>query len=203
MRIAVAIFVKTPGLSDIKTRLAKGIGAQKAAEFYLQSVATTAMKVKKFAESQPDVFPFWAVAEESGCDHPLWKEFPTIYQGMGGLGERQYKIFSDLINTHDGVVLIGADCPHMPTNTLSDAAKSLSPSGENFVIGPAEDGGYYLFAASKPVAQEIWTGVTYSYEHTRKELEELLRPQGHIIHLPELFDIDTKAEYQKVSDYIW
>ena len=46
----------------------------------------------------------------------------------------------------DEVVLIGSDLPHLPRQRVADAFDLLS-SGAELVLGPAEDGGYYLIGA--------------------------------------------------------
>lgn len=204
MKVAVAVFVKTPGLSEIKTRLAKGIGEQKAAEFYLESVAATAAYVKDFTKnSNHTVQGFWAVAEENALEHPLWQEFPTLYQGFGGLGERQHQIYSELKKTNDCVILIGSDSPHMPMDRLAEAVQIVERNPSDFALGPTEDGGYYLFAGGKELPKSAWTNVTYSYEHTRAELAKQLEPEGKVTYLPSLFDIDTVSDYRRLKSKVW
>ena len=56
MNIAIAIFVKTPGISPIKTRLAASIGQQKAEDFYRLSLKSLVSTLKEI-----DITPYWAV----------------------------------------------------------------------------------------------------------------------------------------------
>ena len=54
---------------------------------------------------------------------------------------------------HDAVCLLNADSPNLPTALLSQAAAILAESGDRVVLGPAEDGGYYLLGLKAPHPQ--------------------------------------------------
>jgi glycosyltransferase A (GT-A) superfamily protein (DUF2064 family) len=119
MTPAVAIFVKTPGLSPVKTRLAAGgMGAEAATEFHRLSVAGVARACGD------DVAPYWAVAEREALAPPAWRGFPAIWQGEGGLGARLDRIYATLLQRHGRVLLIGADAPQI-TPDLRDALRAL------------------------------------------------------------------------------
>jgi len=106
MTAAVAIFVKTPGLSPVKTRLAAGVGVEAATEFHRLAAASVAGVARACGE---EIVPYWAVAEQEALDAPAWRGFPTIWQGEGGLGARLDRIYATLLLRHGRVLLIGAD----------------------------------------------------------------------------------------------
>ena len=185
MSTAIAIFVKTPSLSPVKTRLAAGIGSESAQEFYrmsLDAVKETVKAVKAIA--------YWAVAEEKGLTDPLWLGFPALYTGEGGLGERQHYIYQTLLDNYGRVLLIGADAPQISKDTLEQAEIALDTN--DFVIGPARDGGYYLFGGRVSTEQKIWTSVPWSTSMTRERLESALSSKPG--HLPLLTDVDTEDD---------
>ncbi len=185
MSIALAIFVKTPSLSPVKTRLAQSIGEEKAVEFFmlcLDAIKETAKKI--------DADIIWAVAEKEGCDAPLWSDFKTIHTGEGGLGERQDHIYKTLLNTYERVFLSCADAPQLCPYIFQEANDALN--NNDFVIGPAHDGGYYLFGGRKPVERNIWTSVPWSTEETRAKLVERLPSVP--AHLQMFSDIDRRAD---------
>ena len=189
MSTAIAIFVKTPSLSPVKTRLAAGIGSESAQEFYrmsLDAVKETVKAVKAIA--------YWAVAEEKGLTDPLWLGFPALYTGEGGLGERQHYIYQTLLDNYGRVLLIGADAPQISKDTLEQAEIALDTN--DFVIGPARDGGYYLFGGRVSTEQKIWTSVPWSTSMTRERLESMLPSKP--AHLPMLTDVDTQDDLQYV-----
>lgn len=188
---AVAIFVKTPSLSPVKTRLATGIGDESALTFYLLSLNAVQETVKSLNSS-----PFWAVAEENGLDDLLWQDFPSIYTGEGNLGQRQHHIYETLLQNHDHVLLIGADAPQLSQALLEDAIVALNT--HDFVIGPARDGGYYLFGGRLSTQQEMWTTVPWSTNITLERLEAALSSTP--FHLPFLTDVDTKDDLENIEN---
>jgi glycosyltransferase A (GT-A) superfamily protein (DUF2064 family) len=190
MSTAIAIFVKTPSLSRVKTRLAAGIGRIAAQQFYLLSLKAVQETVKNINAS-----PYWAVGEENGLDNSLWQDFPSLYTGIGNLGQRQHHIYEMLLKDHEHVLLIGADTPQISTVILEQAITALNTN--DFVVGPANDGGYYLFGGSVPIQQMIWTSVPWSTNITRERLETMLLSEP--FHLMFLTDVDTQNDLQQVA----
>lgn len=190
MTTAIAIFVKTPSLSPLKTRLAAGVGDKAAQAFYrlsLNAVQTTVRDV--------NVTPYWAVAEEGGLDNPLWKHFKSLYTGEGNLGQRQHHVYETLLKKYDQVLLVGADAPQLSKDLLEQAMLALNAN--DFVIGPARDGGYYLFGGRVSTPAEIWMDVPWSTSMTRERLETGLTSKP--FHLPVLTDVDTENDLQYVE----
>ncbi len=197
MSAAIAIFVKTPALSPVKTRLAAGIGGEAAQEFYRMSLDAVKEAVKAV-----EAIAYWAVAEETGLTNPLWLGFPSLHTGDGDLGERQYYIYETLLANYDRVLLIGADAPQISRDLLEQAIIALDT--HDFVIGPARDGGYYLFGGRTKTPQKTWASVPWSTSETREILESLLPSKP--AHLPMLTDVDTKDDlkymHQEMPEHI-
>ena len=189
--MAVAAFVRTPGHSAAKTRLAAGIGAERAAEFYRLALAVTEAVLERAGAL--GLVPYWVVAEAEGVDDPRWQALPRLWQGEGGLGERQDRVYRHLLESHSAALLIGADCPLLAPGDLLQAGRRLS-SGVPFVLGPATDGGYYLFGGRIPVPGAVWNGVEYSRPETASQFLAALRLLGDVDLLPELPDVDTRAD---------
>jgi glycosyltransferase A (GT-A) superfamily protein (DUF2064 family) len=137
------------------------------------------------------VVPYWAVAEESAVVEAKWKGFPGIWQGEGGLAERLAFIYTSLQERHGGALLLGADTPQMTPYALQRVLDLIERAESRFVIGPAADGGFWVFAGRRPVAKEIWVSVTYSQARTCAELAAALAVGGasHIYTEP-LRDVD-------------
>ena len=202
-RGAVAIFVKTPGLSPIKTRLGQAIGARAAEEFYKLSLDAThevsVEAMRRASSASLDLTPYWAIAEPAEASHHLWYNFGNIFQGNGGLGERLSNVYGELLRKHDFVILIGADCPQMPWQYIIEAASFLRDGGNRFVIGPARDGGFYLFGGNVPLSEELWVRVPYSQSNTSVELMREIRALGDISELLSLTDIDTIDDLRSLA----
>lgn len=184
---ALAIFVKTPGLSPVKTRLAAGIGPVRAEAFYrlaVQAVAEVA------GATRPALVPYWAVAEAEALDHPMWSGFPTVSQGEGGLGARLDHVYRMLLARHGAVLLIGADAPQVTPALLLQAATLAAP----FVLGRAGDGGFWLFGGARPIDAAVWRSVPYSVADTADRLLEALVGAGDVRAVEDLRDVDRQED---------
>jgi len=186
---AAAVFVKTIGYSPLKTRLASGIGEHQAYDFYrlaCQSLTEQLLAVTVAIKG------YWAVAESQSEALTEWRDLSVICQGQGGLGERLSSVYSQLLDQHEFVILIGADAPQLSSSLLMDVAQQLRES--DFVLGPAADGGFYLMAGRLPLAREIWTSIPYSDQRTGELLLHKLQSQGRVHLLKSLTDVDALAD---------
>ena len=187
MKTAIAIFVKTPGLSPLKTRLAATLGRDKAEEFYrliLRSIENTL--------SELNLSAFWAVGEPEGLHDPLWNSFSKMHTGDGDLGDRQSHVYHELLKTHDAVMLIGGDAPQLSLEIINQAISHLET--QDFVIGPADDGGYYLLGGRKKIDAKVWSETPWSDEKTLNIFIEKLGVNPYILDV--LTDVDTEEDLQ-------
>ncbi|MCH9657042.1 MAG: DUF2064 domain-containing protein [Planctomycetes bacterium] len=197
---AIAIFVKTPGYSPLKTRLAESIGQFQAEQFHQHSAKAVEAVVRVVSEQGP-VAPFWAVAEEAARSDPLWKQFPAISQGTGDLGSRLSHVNQTLSAKYDYVIFLGADAPQLSVKFLEKAVEHLSEITDRprFVIGSASDGGFYLFGSQICLTREAWLNVPYSDSNTVEKLREQIQDRGEILELPVLTDVDTVHELETIQ----
>lgn len=194
MPVAIAIFVKTPGLSPVKTRLANAIGPAATECFYFLACSAVEAVVREVNRINPGLLiPYWAVAEWDGASSPHWKSFPQVYQGEGDLAARMESVYSELVQRHGAVLLMGADSPQIKPRILKEAVQWMEETRE-FVIGPASDGGFYLWGGSQPIPAMIWGQVPYSHPQTADMLCGKIARLGKVQKLPELFDVDTIQE---------
>lgn len=198
---ALAIFVKTPGLSPVKTRLAVDVGQEAAERFFLTAVgAVAALADEVRVTTGIDIY--WAVAEDAGLEHPMWSRNSRVHQGQGELGERLDTVYRSLLERHPFVLLIGADCVHLSPAIISEAASALKavPYSKPYVIGRTLDGGFYLFGGNQPVAKELWLSVPYSAENTAEQLIRKLTDLGaQPYELASLFDVDQVADLSRLT----
>ncbi|MDE2249419.1 MAG: DUF2064 domain-containing protein [Xanthomonadaceae bacterium] len=190
MTAALAIFVKTPGLSPVKTRLAAALGTVDATRFYRLAAAATADVVRS---CQPALAPYWAVAESGPAVAAAWDGFAQLEQGAGELGERLDRVYAALQARHGRALLIGADAPQLTPAMLRAARAALDDPATPFVLGGASDGGFWLFGGRLPIPKTVWCTVRYSQACTASELRTLLAAHGEVANLPMLTDIDTAA----------
>lgn len=191
MTAALAIFVKTPGLSPVKTRLAAGIGAPAAQRFHELAAAATAEVARACV---PWLKPYWAIAEAGPAAVAAWPDFASLHQGQGDLGERLHTVYARLQARHGRVLLIGADAPQLAVASLRDALTALDDPDTPCVLGAATDGGFWLFGGRVPIAREVWCGIRYSHPDTAMQLQAALQPLGANATLPALTDVDEATD---------
>ena len=161
-RAGVAVFVKTPGLSPLKTRLAASVGAEAALALY-RGCIDCVVECVEAAAAQASLQPYWAVAEAQGAAH--WMHWPVLVQAEGDLGVRMAGIHQQLRQRHAGALLLGADAPALAPDTLVAASAALRETPSR-VIAPAHDGGFVLYGSTADHAGEDWSGVPYGAPDT-------------------------------------
>ena len=132
------IFVKNAVKGKVKTRLAATIGDEKALEIYQILVQhtfdiTIALPVNK------------AVFYSDFLQEDIWSPafYENFVQSGTDLGERMYQAFQQGFATgYEQVCIIGSDCYELTEQIIQQAFEKLELT--DVVIGPAEDGGYYL-----------------------------------------------------------
>ena len=93
--------------------------------------------------------------------------------------------------------MIGADTPSLSVWDLQQAGEWLkSPEEKRYVVGPAWDGGFYLFAANFSLGRDVWTAVSYSEPTTLTQLERLISADAKGLRLASRSDVDTLADLQ-------
>lgn len=201
MRTALAIFVKTPGVSPVKTRLAASIGKKNAEEFYINSLVVTAEIARDLQKKTSNLEIFWAIAEEESLNNEIWHDFRKIYQGSGDLGDRLGNVYKELKNQFDFVCFMGADSPHVLVKNLETGINKLQQGPkEKFVVGNTEDGGFYFFGGSLKIKKELWKSIKYSTNTTSSELCEKLTEFGFVEYISKSFDIDELTDLKKYKD---
>lgn len=186
----MALFVKTPGLSPVKTRLAVDLGAAQATAVYLASVACVRDAIDAAAQ-QTALAPYWAVAEPEGASS--WPQWPVQTQPAGDLGARMRGIYQSLWQRHGAVLLIGADVPGISAAVIVIAAQALVGAPAR-VIAPASDGGFVLFGANTDLADAAWSAPAYGAPDTARQFLRHVGAALPLTTLAEHQDLDTLAD---------
>ncbi|MBK5920071.1 hypothetical protein CCR80_03325 [Rhodothalassium salexigens] len=195
---AIAILVKTPGLSPVKTRLAADLGAERAEAFFRLSVKAVRSVVAEFLEVRTDWRAYWYVVERKGLKDPLWQDFETRPCGRGDLGLRMARIYHHLCAEHGRAVLLGADTPQL-TSAMLHAAWFVMEARARPVIGPAEDGGFYLFGGRMEMPAPVWTETRYSVPETLADLTRRMGAAG--VGAP--FLLNPLSDVDTLRDLVW
>ncbi|MGJ8590957.1 MAG: TIGR04282 family arsenosugar biosynthesis glycosyltransferase [Aquaticitalea sp.] len=190
---ALIIFTRNPELGKCKTRLAKTVGDESALEIYkylLQHTADLSEKVKA------DKYVFYS---ENIKRDDIWNSavFNKKLQAGDDLGERMKHAFSELFDLgYEKVIIIGSDLLDLTSNDVTEAFELLTDF-EN-VIGPAQDGGYYLFGM-KHLNVDVFKNKDWGTSTVLKAtLQDLHNNNVH--QLKELNDIDTFEDMQHYNE---
>lgn len=188
------VFLRPPVLGLVKTRLAKGIGEEQALAVYKRLMTHTL----GVSAPLPYAKEAWWTEGPPLPDPAAALGFAPRIQPNGDLGQRMAHAFHAGFSTgHTPVVIIGADCPELSTDLLAKAFDALA--GHDAVLGPANDGGYYLLGLREPLPalfdHKAWS-TSSVLAATVADLEHHRR-RCHL--LPELVDVDTKEDLERVQ----
>jgi hypothetical protein len=193
---SLGLFAKYWQPGHVKTRLAAGMGPERAAAIYGQFVCTLLQRLAPLAEDRLLSFaPKQRAADFAAILPDHWRQEP---QADGDLGQRMKDYFvRRFAEGHRRVVLLGTDSPNLPLEFISRALAELEK--HEVVLGPTEDGGYYLVGARGPVVPSIFSGIAWSTSHVWQEtLETLQRAGNSFTVLPSWYDVDEKDDYQRL-----
>src|SRR5574341_184543 len=184
------IFLKYPEPGKVKTRLAQYIGKEKAAHIYSVMAETIIYRVSKSREYKTIAF-FDPPGRKSDIENWLSNNDCKFLPQEGNyLGERMANAFSKAFALGaDKVVIIGTDCIDISNDLISEAFSTLDIT--DVILGPAEDGGYYLLGLKKLIP-EIFNNIDWSTNRVLNQTLKTLREKGLRFQLLQtLKDIDT------------
>lgn len=193
----LAIFVKTPGHSPLKTRLAQAIGQDAAEMFHRHAAAAVAEVVMQAQVTMPGLVVYWAVAEAEALEAAIWRDLPRIAQGDGDLGARMRHVCETLRQRHGRVALIGADAPQLRADDLLAACAALDTHAH--ALGPSEDGGFWLFATRSAVPDAAWSDTPWSQADTAERFLGALG-DASVATLRRLCDVDTVDDLAALAE---
>jgi len=200
MKGGLAIFVKTPGLSPLKTRLAAGIGASSESWYRLAVDAVKSVAID--SRNRIGINTYWAVAETDALQNPLWQTLPCLQQAEGGLGERMGRVMRMLVRQHGFGILVGADAPQICVEDIQAAADFLSHENPRIVLGPATDGGFWCVGSNQIIPIDVWQSVAYSQPDTYREFVDAFSPFAEIMTLRTLTDVDEAVDLETCNEQI-
>lgn len=184
----LVIMAKTPIMGRIKQRLARSIGQTGALRFYRTCLSHAVLRLAR----SPRWRTYIAITPDIDRAAPFWRGFARrsgaslMPQGSGDLGQRMQFIFDRLGPC--STIVVGSDIPLMRSAHIAGAFKSLESA--DAILGPAEDGGYWLIGMRGPRRHAPFTGVRWSSSHA---LQDTIVNLGEslVVFAPILSDVDT------------
>ncbi len=182
---ALLIFAKNPIHGKVKTRLSKDLGDIQTLRYYqifLKMIFNITKnlpfdKIVYWDERFPEINPFNN------------SSFRQEVQSKGDLGRRMSIAFEKELQVYSSVCIIGTDCIELTESLLLDAFSYLD--NNDFVIGPAFDGGYYLLGIKSYLA-DLFEAIPWSTDRVFLKTLERIKETGKTLKiLPTLQDVDT------------
>jgi len=194
----LGLFAKHWQPGQVKTRLAQKIGSERAAAVYFQFVTTLLDRFRDFGKQQWVAYTPSDSASEFETLLPVgWQLEP---QSTGDLGERMRSFFERrFVSGCSRVVLLGSDSPNVPLEYIRQAFDHLNR--QDVVLGPTEDGGYWLVGAAGKVP-EIFNSIPWSTPQVWSATLAAIRT-AELSHaeLPTWYDVDEYKDLVRlISD---
>lgn len=193
------VFSKAPVPGSVKTRLIPVLGEEGTTELYKTLLHKTLQTCRDAGFSN---IQLWCYPDAS---HPYFRTCCELFstslkeQRGGDLGERMWFALSEELQQHRYGIIIGCDCPDLSPRDLIHAAEMLE-QGFDVVIGPCEDGGYYLLGSNKPEG-ELFKDIAWGTAQVMSETWDRIRTlKLSCIEIEEHWDIDRPEDLKKMGN---
>lgn len=190
------IFMKAPRLGTVKTRLLPQLAPGQALTLYRAMAEDLVVKFRKVAEFDLQIH-FWPPDAEKELERWLGAGLNYIPQNEGNLGSKMHRAFAHAFQQgYHKAVIIGSDLPTLDQFHVQEAFRQLET--HDAVLGPTEDGGYYLIAL-KSLHPELFANVPWSTGQVLSQtLENARRAKLRIAQLNPEADLDTFPDVRRL-----
>jgi rSAM/selenodomain-associated transferase 1 len=194
----LAIVAKAPRAGDVKTRLCPPLSPSDAAALHGAFLGDTVDLVRAFIGAR-GAFVF-TPADAETYFAGLAPDFLRFAQQGADLGARLQHAFEALFAAGaPAVIVIGADAPTLPVACIADALDRLAHEGVDVVLGPTDDGGYYLIGLTRP-RPALFDGIAWSTPGVREQTLARASAAGLTVALlPAWFDVDRPADLERLD----
>lgn len=203
---AMAVMAKAPVAGRAKTRLVPPLDATQAARLAAAFIADATANI------QAAGLPAYAAYAPAGDTTLLARTCAPgtvllLADGSAGAGEGVAGLGRALLHAtrgllacgHASVCLLSPDAPTVPTRYLAEAARLLAMPGERVVLGPAEDGGYWLLGLRAPHAR-LFADIAWSTPSVAASTRARATEIGvALAELPAWYDVDDAASLARLQ----
>ncbi len=189
------IFTRAAQLGRVKRRLAAEIGGLAALRFHraMQNQLVRGVGKDKRWRTWLAVTPDIRTRINFNARNGV----AFLKQGRGDLGNRMARCFRAL--PPGPAVLVGSDIPAISSHHIARAFASLGRN--DYVFGPASDGGYWLVGLKRlraiggPHGRNLFSGVRWSGPHALSDTIKAMGPRARIGFVETLSDVDSAGDY--------
>jgi len=198
---ALAIMTKAPRAGTVKTRLQPPLTPEEAAELNVCFLRDTARAISRAGEKARGVAIYTPAEARHEYDEILPRDFKLLPQRGDGFGERLLLATEDLLRVgFQSCCLIDSDSPTVTAEAFREAVDALQGGAERVVLGPTDDGGYYLIGMKHAYAQ-LFADIDWSTERVFDQTIARARKIGLEVHmLPSFFDVDDRTALRRLCD---
>ena len=222
---ALAVMTKAPQAGRVKTRLVPPLTPEEAAELNKCFLRDTAAAIASACSRRPvgdasnvqsehagashneaataacGIAVYTPVGAESAYNDILPADFSLLPQRGDKFGERLYLAIEDLFKCgFDSLCLIDSDSPTVPAENFEQAVELLSTREDRAVLGPSDDGGYYLIGMNKP-HRHLFEQIDWSTERVFNQTMQRATEIGiEVKLLPTGYDVDDNASLRRLCN---
>jgi hypothetical protein len=206
---AIAVMAKAPRPNHVKTRLVPPLTPEQAASLTAAFLRDITENIAAAARTAPIAgFVAYAPAGAAGLFDGMLAPGTGLVladgqsdtpAGIEGFGRALFHAASSLLaEGYGSVCLVNSDSPTLPTHFLARAADLLARPGQRMVLGPSDDGGYYLIGMQAPHAA-LFQDIAWSTDAvSARTLSQAARIGLEIATLPSWFDVDDAASLARL-----
>jgi uncharacterized protein len=200
---ALVVMARYPEAGKTKTRLARTLGNEETAQLYHAFLVDLA---GRFAGETYDLHWHYTPDDVDYMDFaatlaPAQAQYMRCFPQRGAdLGGRLLSAFVwTQAQGYAYTIVIGSDSPQIGHEIIAQAREALDEV--DVVLGPADDGGYYLIGMRQP--HDVFSGIPMSTSVVAEMTLDLAARQGLTVRLLEtLFDIDEQADLQRLASLL-
>ena len=224
---ALAVMTKAPQAGRVKTRLVPPLTPEEAAELNKCFLRDTTVAISTVCSRRPagdgskrrlipqrhashseaataragGIAIYTPVGAESAYTDILPADFSLLPQRGDKFGERLYLAIEDLCKCgFDALCLIDSDSPTVPAENFEQAVELLSTSEDRVVLGPSDDGGYYLIGMKKP-HRHLFEQIDWSTERVLHQTMQRATEIGiEVKLLPTGYDVDDDVSLRRLCN---
>ena len=203
---ALAVMIKAPRAGAVKTRLVPPLTHAEAADLSICFLRDTAANIGSVAadNAAEGVAVYTPRGSERAFDGLLCEGFSLVAQRGESFGDRLFHAAEDLLALgYESLCLIDSDSPTLPRELLKEAVEALARAGDRVVLGPSDDGGYYLIGL-KRAHRRLFREITWSTDRVLPEtVERASEIDLEVSMLPRWYDVDTAATLTRLCEELF
>ena len=198
---ALAVMTKAPRAGQVKTRLTPPLTPEEAAAVNICFLRDMTAAIARSIRDEParGIAVYTPVGAEEAYAGIVPDEFDLLPQRGGAFEERLIHAIEDLLSLgFESVCLINSDSPTLPPRAFAQAAQILSKKEDIIVLGPSDDGGYYLIGLKK-LHRTLFENISWSTESVMEQTSERAQEAALEVHLlAAWYDVDDSTALRRL-----